>query len=274
MVAVSFDIREELPEDELDGPRYRRMLGDLCAEDDRLGEAIHHYKKAVAMDEHDAESHTRLADAYFAGEMHRKAYRAHLRAVKANPRHHGARFALAEFLRSMGKLRPAIREYEQACKLAPQRAYYRFRLAEARIEAGWLEDGIEALKAAIALAPHDGFYHYKMGKLYFSLDEINLAIAALQQAIYYAPCEDLYHVWLGIACLRAGYWHDAVKALQRTVRIRPGNACYHYLLAHAYSQTGEQQLAARHFARAGCLDYYDREYVARAMANAGQAVPG
>ena len=271
MVRVSFDIREELPEGELDDPGYQRLLGDMSAEKDRLGDAIHHYRKAVDLDEQAAESHSRLADAYFAGEMYRNAYRAHLRAVKANPNCDGARFALAEFLRSMGKLHAAIAEYEQACHLSPRRAYYQFRLAEAHAEAGWTDSAVTAFKAAIELAPGDGFYHYKMGKLHFSLQQTGAAIAALRRAAECAPLDDLYHVWLGIACLRAGRWQDAVEVLQRTVRIRPRNACYHYLLAHAYCRSGQEQLAASHFRRAGHLDYYDRDYVARAMAHAGQA---
>jgi len=62
---------------------------------------------------------------------------------------------------------------------------------------------------------------------------------------------------------------EALDALLKAVKLKPRRATYHWLLGDVYRALGQFLEAEIHYERAGRLDDYDRDYVARVKQTAG-----
>src|SRR5687768_7591992 len=76
-----------------------QSLGDDLAAEGRLQEAIDSYKHAIRLEGDNPDHHTRLGDAYLFAEDSGQALSHYRRALQVNPHHADTHFSLAEVYR-------------------------------------------------------------------------------------------------------------------------------------------------------------------------------
>lgn len=176
-----------------DEPRVLHLLGIVAHERGRLGEAIGHVTRAIALDPKTPLFHANL------GEMYRLAGRADLaiehgqHALALNPHY-------AEALSNVGIVLYEQKRYEEA--LAYQRR-------------------------AIASKPDFAVAHSNMGNALHALRRFDEAVASYREAVALRP--DLADGWsnLGTSLHHAGCYDEAIGALRHAVALDPDNPNAH-----------------------------------------------
>ncbi|HEY3418334.1 MAG TPA: tetratricopeptide repeat protein, partial [Armatimonadota bacterium] len=108
---------------------------------------------------------------------------------------------------------------------------------------------------------------------YQQIGQIEQAYVHLGLTCSLAPHDDYYLVRLACVAMATGRKDEAIRLLERACSLRPRDACYQFLLAEAFLQVGRQDMYEVHSRKAGRLDAYDEELVARRMAEWGTANP-
>jgi tetratricopeptide (TPR) repeat protein len=263
------------PEDAPANDGRRRMtsinsvqrLADSHLVHGRIEQALERYRKAVTLTTNGreaADSRSILGDAYVFADQTISALRQYRRAIRHSPRRAAPHFSLAELYRRYGKLQAALLEYRAAVECDPQNAFYHYRLGDALADGGYIPAAIGELETACELAATDGFYHFWLSDLYLMVGMLEDAIREMQQAAIFAPNDDYYNMRLAVLYLLSGHPTDAATSLAQALRLSPGNAIYECLLADIYCHTlSNNNMAMKHYQRAGDMDAYDREHVRR-----------
>jgi tetratricopeptide (TPR) repeat protein len=249
------------------GSNGAQKHGDGHLSQGRIEQALERYRKAVVLTENGrdaADSRAVLGDAYVYADQTVSALRQYRRAIKHSPRRAAPHFSLAELYRRYGKLQAALLEYRAAVECDPQNAFYHYRLGDALADGGYLPEAIGELETSCELASTDGFYHFWLSDLYLMVGLLHEAIREMQQAAIFSATDDYYNMRLAVLYLLSGHPTDAATSLAQALKLSPDNAIYHCLLADIYCHAlGNNDLAMRHYQRAGDMDGYDREHVRR-----------
>ena len=227
------DVRAILPidvEEKKKKPKAKREDGKTAEESIRLGDerlaegevndAIHHYRRALKMDDTSVETRLRLADSYDLAELGPQAAAQYEKLLKTKKQRPEAHVGLADVYRRYGKHRAGILRLKKACQLNPGNAFYWYRLAEAIVAAGVPEDAAVPAARAFDAEPNDPFYG----------------------------------VWLGRLLLKLSRPTEAVKPLEAATRLNASDHDAWFLLAAAYAAARQKDKAVRSMTRAGDLD--------------------
>ena len=227
------DVRAILPidvEEKKKKPKAKREDGKTAEESIRLGDerlaegevndAIHHYRRALKMDDTSVETRLRLADSYDLAELGPQAAAQYEKLLKTKKQRPEAHVGLADVYRRYGKHRAGILRLKKACQLNPGNAFYWYRLAEAIVAAGVPEDAAVPAARAFAAEPNDPFYG----------------------------------VWLGRLLLKLSRPTEAVKPLEAAARLNASDHDAWYLLSAAYAGAKQKDKAVRSITRAGDLE--------------------
>ncbi|WP_448206556.1 tetratricopeptide repeat protein [Azospirillum sp. sgz302134] len=208
-------ILDAVPEE----PNALHLHGLLCAQGQRLDEAVALIGKAVAVRPDVAE------------------YRANL----------------AKLHQARGDLSAAADEYCAALALCPDSAALSFPLAQLDRRCGRNERALAAYRRTLVIQPDHGEATAQVGILGRRTGRGAQAVAALRHAVRLRP--DLGEAWhhLGVALQQAKDL-DALDALCRAAGLLPQDANVHVNLAHALSDAGGEDAAERALRRALALD--------------------
>ena len=192
-------------------------MGRIAARQERFGEAIDWYEKAIKLDETNARYHFALGSAL--GDEAQKASKIRQpflarrvkaefeRAVALDPTMLDARFGLVDFYSvapgimggSMDKAREQAAEIAQ---LNPMRGH----LARARIASREKNDTatIAAYEAAIAAAPDSTPAYYNLAQRYRQQGRWAEALQVMDRLVKARPDEAPAHAWYGIIAANGG----------------------------------------------------------------------
>jgi len=207
-------------------------------------------------------------------------------AIKVDPDSGFAHGALADGLRSKGRLEEARREAEEAVRLSPnssrhwnalgiilldqrrlleaQDAFARsvrldvtyvaafLNLAEVAIQTGELQMADGALGQALRLAPEDGRAHQLLGALFERMGDLDSAVAEYAIAVRLRP--DSADAWSHLAILyeHRGQHAEAGSAFEAAVRVSDSFESWRNLGLY-YAKAGRPADAQRSFERALAL---------------------
>jgi predicted Zn-dependent protease len=189
-----------------------RRLGDLYAQDGRLGEALAEYAASLLIDFRDADAHASRAQALLRLSRFTDAEAAARIAVALKPDHEAAQYALGTALMRTGRTEEG---------LATLGEFERLQVAtRARKDAAWqvklLTD--EARERALR-------------------QEYAAAADSLHRAVAYAPSDGSIRLAAGAFLVRAGKYEEAIPLLEEALALAATDADRY--LAQAYAALGD-----------------------------------
>ena len=160
-----------------------------------------------------------------------------------------------------GEVDNAIRDYSRAIEINPDNAQVHMRLGSLLYHKKQkYDEGLKQTLEALRLDPKSGCAHFDMGMALFHQQKMDEAIEHLKLAVELPnstpamyPPEDMWEL-LGSACLLKGDVANAVDYLNQAVLLAPKRTEFHYRLAIALANSGENEKAVIHYARAVELD--------------------
>lgn len=238
---------------------YRLGLAYL-REPQNIEKAIEHLERAVKLDEHNAEYHFRLAEAYSADFSFTNIFRmpfiaakvkAQLEAaVKYDPQSPVYRGGLIQYY----TFAPAImggsfkKAHEQAEMIANTDVYLSM-LAHAGIyaEEGEGEKAVELFRKAIRMRPKNWQAHQRFGAYYLTINQLDNAIVQFLKYVETAPDAADSYENLGRAYVRKRMYDEAIASYQKALEKNPTIVSLLFRIAQLYEFKGANKDAIRHY---------------------------
>jgi tetratricopeptide (TPR) repeat protein/mono/diheme cytochrome c family protein len=188
-------------------------LGSVLRAEGKIGEAIEHFRAAVA----------------------------------ANPAAVPALNNLGGALLELGRAEEALPHLREAVRLRPEYSSARYNLALALALLHREGEAITHLREVLSLRPNDALAHYRLGSLLAGRSERSDAIGHLTRALELDPGIADAHYKLGRALALEGKLSDAIVQWERAVTLDPGHADAHNDLGTAYAMDRDFARAIAHF---------------------------
>jgi tetratricopeptide (TPR) repeat protein/uncharacterized membrane protein len=188
-------------------------LGAALQSEDRLDEAIEHYRRAVAIRPDYAPAYTNMGAA----------------------------------LREKGETAEAITSYERALALRPVYPEAHYNLANALLDEGKPGEAIDHFRKAMQATSGSADIHNNLGIALASTGRSNEAIAEFREALRIEPDSPTAHRNLGDALVSQGIREEGIKHLRRAVQLAPGDASARYDFGSALLEAGMFKEATEQF---------------------------
>jgi len=142
-------------------------VGTNKSQEQSLADAIEFLQKAIALDDSNAEAHSRLAFVYLFSEQPEKALEQAAKAVTLDPNSSSAHYGMGKVFSFTDRYEEAIAEYKKAIRLNPiPPNSYLWSLGLSCAEIGNYVEGIEWCQKAIRREPDSLFAHIMMTVVY------------------------------------------------------------------------------------------------------------
>lgn len=184
--------------------------------ENRFGEAIPAWRKALALDPDDGKAHFNLA------------------------------YALSE----RGELDDAISEYSKAAVLTPNEPVVFANLALAQAQTRRLDDAIVNYRKALALNPANPAVEADLGTVLSQKGLTAEGLAHLEKAVAMNPESADAHNKLASGLARAGRSAEATQHLEKAVALAPDSVEYRFGFAYALSIAGRYDAAVSQLQKA------------------------
>ena len=196
-----------------------RRLGDLYAQDGRLGESLAEYVASLSIDPVDADAHASRAQTLLRLSRFADAEAAARTAVALKPDHEAAQYALGTALMRTARTEEGLSVLEEFERLQTA--------TRARNDAAW----------QIKLLTEQAREHA-------ARQEYAAAADVLRRAIAYAPAEGSIGLAAGAFLVRAGKYEEAIPLLKEALARDAIEA--HRYLADAYDALGQHEESRAH----------------------------
>jgi tetratricopeptide (TPR) repeat protein len=202
-------------------PAYNN-LGVLQRAAGRVDEAIATYQQALALKGDYPDAHYNLANALLEKNRPREAAEHFSIALRSIPDYAGVSNNLGIALAAQNRPEDAVSAFRAAVAADPASAAARRNLADALTSAGNLQEGAAEYRRAIAAAPRDAATHYNFGVVLLQSGDIAAAVQELRTAVDLAPdwTEALNN--LGIALGSSGDLDGAIARFKQALALKPG----------------------------------------------------
>jgi Flp pilus assembly protein TadD len=190
----------------------------------RVGEAIDHYRAAVA-----DEPHAHYALGFEAGEAGRfdeaaRELRAFLDLRPADPVAPQAWLLLGEALVRLQRVSEAERALRSALEMAPRFADAHGRLADLLLRQGRLGEAVAAYRSYLSLVPEHAAAHHGLGIALAMSGETGGAMNEFARAVSLDPQNAEFRMSLGTALASSGRLGEAIAEYRRALALAPSNA--------------------------------------------------
>ncbi len=197
------------------------IFGAILTSEDKLEEAILHYKKSIEIKLDYAEAHNNL------GTVHQKlnnledAFESYKKALKYKSNFAEALSNLGGILHKTGKFEEAISKYNQSLKINPQYTMAYSNLGNTLFELGRFEEAIASHQRAIQIDPNyvDGYSN--LGKALTKLGKFEEAIKNYKKAISLNPDFAETYSNLGNTLAELEKFEEAIINHQKSITINP-----------------------------------------------------
>jgi tetratricopeptide (TPR) repeat protein len=199
-------------------------LGNALQEQDKLDEAISHFRRAIQIDSHYAEAHTNLGNLLQSQGKLDEAISYHRQALQGKPQYAAAHNNLGNALQLKGNLEEAVSHYRQALSIAPEFAkthYTLYNLGCALRSQGKIDEAVSYLRQAILVDPSHAPAHYNLGRALEAQRKSYEAINHYRQALRLRPEYAPVHYNLGILLQSQRKLDDAISHYRHVLRIEP-----------------------------------------------------
>lgn len=225
-------------------------LGAALQSDQRIEEAIGHYRRAIAIRPGYAPAYNNLATALRSQKKPAEAEAAYTQALKLEPGFSAAHYNLANLLLDEGRAVPAVDHFERALQSEPASADVHNNLGIALTETGRIDDAIGEFRTAIDLDPGSAKAYRNLGDALSTAGRADEAMTALRKAADLDPGNASAHYDLGVDLLQAGRLDDAVREFRAALAVAPQMVEAHNNLGIALASQGKMADAIDAFRRA------------------------
>jgi tetratricopeptide (TPR) repeat protein len=217
-------------------------LAAELADQGRAGDALAHYRRALAIRPDYPEAHNNLGNLLAAiPGSETEAMRHYEEALRINPDFAAAHTDLANLLsRVPGRERDAVPHYERALALRPgdATAHYDLALALSRLP-GREADAAREYRASLALGPDSAEAHNNLGTLLARSPETSgEALAEFSMAVRLEPRFSSAYVNMAILLLHEGRRDEAAERCEQALQADPSNALAARILAELRGHRG------------------------------------
>lgn len=204
-----------------DEPRAHDVLGVALRKLGRFDDAIHHERRAVALDSTAAMFHANLGQALYESGSFNEAAAAFAEAARLDAQLVEAQRGLALSLFELKRDAQAIEHYQIALRLEPEHGQTHYNYGLALQRANRLDDAIKHFREAARWRPDHAKTHYSLGLCLALQNQIEPAREQFQRAVDLDPEYAEAHNNLGVSLEMLGQRDGARRHFREALRIRP-----------------------------------------------------
>ena len=227
--------------------RTNYNLAHVYADRGRLPEAIHYYKRTLAIDPAYEDVHNNLANIYIRQGKPGQAVKEHLAEIKHNPDNAKAYNNLGNTYLDQGLPEQARRAYQKAIRLAPDFAAAYYGLANYHAQMGAYSQAIENYRKAIRLRADFAEAWCALATIHEKQQDYRKAVQAYRRAISLKPQLFQAHLGLGTLYTKLKDFGRARRLLRRALQLQPQSADAHYNLGISYLLSGNRRRAEQEY---------------------------
>ena len=222
-------------------------LGAALQSENRLDEAIEHYRRAVAIRADYAPAYTNMGAALRTKGETAAAITSYERALALRPDYPEAHYNLANALLDAGKPDEAVDHFRTAMKSTPRAADMHNNLGIALAATGQSNAAIAEFRQALAIDPNSSTAHRNLGDVLVSQGIRDEGLDHLRRAVQLDPGDGSARYALGSVLLEAGMFKEATAQFHVALRLMPGSAEAHNNLGIALASQGQLDDAIEQF---------------------------
>lgn len=162
-------------------------LANVLIKDDRVDEAIEHYRRVVVLDPESTEGDNNLGVALARRGRFAEAVEHYQRALAIRPTHYEAHNNLGVALAQLGDLGGAIEQYRQALAIKPDFADAHTNWGNALVRLRRLDEAIAQYQESLQLRPDHADTHLNWGVALAQQGKLSEAIEHFRQALVIQP---------------------------------------------------------------------------------------
>jgi tetratricopeptide (TPR) repeat protein len=179
------------------------------------------------------------------------------RAVALDDRNAEAHSALGVAYLASGQVQAALEQLEAAARLAPEQPERLTNLGTVYMLRGRVTEAIATYERALTLAPDDARTHGDLGAAHLANNRPDLALPHLSRATALAPDRATFLTNLGYAYQKQGLLDKAVESQRRAIALDPKLGSAWINLGNALAELGQYEAAREALRRAESLDPSD-----------------
>ena len=234
--------------------RPHNNLGEAFVKEDRLDQAMVHFRKALEIEPDNATVHNNLGE-LLCREGRLEEGVSHFRqALRIRPGFATAHRNLGNVFQKYGKTEEAVVEYRKALRIKPYyakvRASVHNNLGLALANQDKLEEAIIHFHDALRIEPDYETAHNNLGNVLLRQGKTEEAIAHFRDALRIRADFADAHFNLGNALFQQQDLEAAITHYQEALRIRPNFADAHFNLGLALRKQGNPEEAQKHYQEA------------------------
>jgi len=231
-------------------PEYYCRFGNALMDQERFGEAISMYQKALALQSDFAVAHYNMGNALKKQGRTNEALTSYLKAIDLEPNAAEPYYNMGNTFKDQGKLNEAVSCYKKAIELRPEYAEARCNLGYVLQEKGALADAVRLYKKTTQIMPDLVEAWYGMGNALKEKGELDEAIFCFQKALVLHPDYSEAYNNMGNIFRQQGRLEKAVFCYKKAIQIEPGNAVAYNNLGSAFQDQGKIDMAIGKFNQA------------------------
>lgn len=226
------------------------MLGSLLAKDNKLDEAITHYRTALQLKPDYPEAHFFLGNAFDQQGKLDEAIAEYQKALWFKPATEPAHVLLGIALGKKGQSEEAAAHFLGAIKFNPDSAVAHNNLARIRHTQGRLDDAIVHYTIAVKVDPNLAQAHNNLGVILLQKGRLAEGTAALRESLRLNSTNAETQVNLAFALNQQNQWAEATDLFAKSVTPSDRNPNALYQFGLALYHMGKTREAMSHYASA------------------------
>jgi tetratricopeptide (TPR) repeat protein len=222
--------------------------------EDKPGEALELFKKAIQEAPQSPRSHFAMGQALEAMKEYEKAVQFYEEAARLSPKFLKALDRLAVLYQKLGKGDLAAAQIKKAAKLSPRNAQRHVELGKILLEQGNTAEGLRALEQANERAGGDANVTAEVGEALLAAGMNAEAAEAFGRAAEIDPNQAHLYNRMGIALRRQKRFKEAIEQYQKATKTAPDDENLYYNLAVAYAESGQYEASRQTLKKALTLN--------------------
>jgi tetratricopeptide (TPR) repeat protein len=224
-----------------------KMLAGVYARAGLPEDAIVQYRRALEIAPNDLNALMELSKCYMTTKDYQQVVETGRQILRFSPRDAATFMDIALAYSGLGQWEKAIANYKESLQLNPDNPLGRFKLGEAYEKTDRLAAAIEQYKVVLAKAPTA---HHAMAALAgaaLRTGNYDEAIKWYTQAVGKQPRNAAMWANLGLAYGGKGLWKEEVENYRKSLTLAPNDPVVHFNLATAYEKGKKEPEAAAEY---------------------------